>query len=122
MNIISKVITSLGNVCTRITTGISSSFITIATKYGVANPRDYEIKYGVATPDRPDIQPIEQSVISKAFSIGKIAIPVVLFIVGIVVLITKRISMKFKILIFSLLLLLSVIVYVLMDYISNLLY
>lgn len=122
MNIINKAIMTVENVGTKVTATISSSFITVATKYGVANPRDYEIKYGVAIPDGQSNPQVNQSLISKMFSFGKIAVPFVLFIVGIVVLISKRISKKFKLLIIALLIILSVIVFLLMDYFSKLMY
>lgn len=81
----------------------------IEDKYGVFDPRMVEIKYGLFEPT-----------IGEKFSrIGKIALPLVLFIIGLYVIISKKITKKVKKIVVSTLIILAILGYILMNYIAT---
>ena len=81
----------------------------IEDKYGVFDPRMVEIKYGLFEPT-----------IGEKFSrIGKIALPLVLFIIGLYVIISKKITKKVKKIVVSILIILAILGYILMNYIAT---
>ena len=81
----------------------------VEDKYGVFDPRMVEIKYGLFEPT-----------IGEKFSrIGKIALPLVLFIIGLYVIISKKITKKVKKIVVSTLIILAILGYILMNYIAT---
>lgn len=70
-----------------------------------------QMKYGVYEP--------EESIIGeKISSVGKFAIPIALFIIGLFVVLSKKITKKVKTIIISVLIILAILGYVLMNYIA----
>ena len=77
---------------------IDSSFLTyVATKYGVFEPTIGE----------------------KISGIGKIALPLVLFIIGLVVILSKKITKKLKVITISILLTIGILSWIVLNYIAN---
>ena len=75
---------------------------TVVPLYGPGNDRNIVVK----------------SIIHEKISkIGKIAIPVILFIIGLVVILSKKITRKVKVIVISILVILAILGYVLMNYI-----
>ena len=80
----------------------------LQAKYGVIDPRMIESKYGVVEPTMGD----------EISSIGKFAIPIVLFIIGLFVVLSKKITNKVKAIVSSVLVILAILGVILMNYIS----
>lgn len=74
-----------------------------------AVPRTTEIKYGI-------IEPTMGEEISR---IGKFAIPIVLFFIGLFVILSKKITNKIKVIVISSLVALAILNVILMNYIST---
>ena len=83
--------------------------VTAETKYGVARPQ-VETKYGVLEP-QPSPTPD-----NKILALAKFAVPGVLFVIGLFVLLNKKITKKVKIMVISILVALAVVAYLLLDY------
>lgn len=79
----------------------------VEDKYGVIDPRMYETKYGI-------VEPVE-----KFSGIGKIALPLILFIIGLFVILSKKISKKVKTITLSVLLIIGIISWIVLTYIKN---
>ena len=94
-------------------TGLLSKIpVTLAmqTKYGIAmDPGMIEDKYGVFEPTMGE----------KISRIGKLAIPVVLFVIGLFVILSKKITKKVKAIVISVLVILAILGYVLMNYVAT---
>lgn len=60
---------------------------------------------------------VKSTITEKISKIGKIAIPVILFIIGLVVILSKKITRKVKVILISILVILAILGYVLMNYI-----
>lgn len=80
----------------------------VEDKYGVFDPRMYETKYGI----------FEPTIGEKISGIGKIALPLVLFIIGLFVVLSKKITKKVKLIVVSILIGLAIIGTIFMNYLS----
>ena len=109
MKKLKKVFMSLGIFMTSLISKVSAISLTEQTKYGVFDPRMVEDKYGVFEPTMGE----------KISSIGKIALPIVLFVIGLFVVLSKKITKKVKSIVVSILIGLAVLGYVLMNYIAT---
>lgn len=90
---------------------ISKVFAVIEPKYGVGSPgwEQYETKYGI----------FEPTIGEKISRIGKFAIPIILFVIGLFVVLSKKATKKVKTIIISGLVILAILGYVLMNYIAT---
>lgn len=90
---------------------ISKVFAAIEPKYGVGTPDwdRYETKYGIFEPTMGE----------KISRIGKLAIPIILFVIGLFVILSKKLTTKVKAIVISTLIILAILGYVLMNYIST---
>lgn len=86
--------------------------LTVEDKYGVASPKVIQAKYGVYTP--------EPTVGEKLLNISKFAIPTCLFLIGLVVVLNKKITTKSKTIIIPILGVLAILIYFLISYIITL--
>lgn len=110
MNKIKKVFISFGIIITGLVSKVLAFPIVEQTKYGVIDPR----KDGIFAPG--------STILEKFLSIGKLAIPIILFIIGLLVILSKKITNKVKKIIISILVTLaivSIIIFQLMKYYSN---
>lgn len=76
----------------------------IEPKYGIV-----EVKYGI----------FEPTIGEKISRVGKFAIPIILFVIGLFVILNKKITKKVKAIVISALVLLGILGYVFMNYIST---
>lgn len=81
----------------------------VEKKYGVFDPDMVETKYGI----------FEPTIGEKISRIGKFAIPIILFVIGLFVILNKKITKKVKAIVISALVLLGILGYVFMNYIST---
>ena len=109
MKKLKKVFMSLGIFMTSLISKVSAISLTEQTKYGVFDPRMVEDKYGVFEPTMGE----------KISSIGKIALPIILFVIGLFVVLSKKITKKVKAIVVSILIILAILGYVLMNYIAT---
>lgn len=109
MKKLKKVFMSLGIFMTSLISKVSAISLTKQTKYGVFDPRMVEDKYGVFEPTMGE----------KISSIGKIALPIILFVIGLFVVLSKKITKKVKAIVVSVLIVLAVLGYILMNYIAT---
>ena len=88
MNKLKKVFAGIGVFLAGLWTKVFawSSINAVETKYGVADRMMVEEKYGVFEPTLGE----------KISSIGKIAIPIILFAIGLFVILSKKIAKKVK--------------------------
>lgn len=107
MNKLKKVFISFGIFITGVISKVSAISISEQAKYGdmIIAP---ESKYGVFEPTMGE----------KISNIGKFAIPIVLFIIGLFVILSKKITNKVKAIVISTLVILAILVVILMNYIS----
>lgn len=110
MNKIKKVFISFGVFITGLISKASAVSINEQTKYGVIDPSVIETKYGIFK--------AEPTIGEKISSVGKFAIPIALFIIGLFVVLSKKITKKVKTIIISVLIILAILGYVLMNYIA----
>ena len=97
----------------KVLTGIGITFAGLISKvYAIGNPISV---YAVDPGPETRVRTIWDS-ISK---IGKIAIPVVLFVIGLFVVLSKKITKKVKAIVVSVLIVLAILGYVLMKYIAT---
>jgi len=101
MNKIKKVFTSF---TLMITGTISKVFAVVEPKYGIV-----ETKYGIFEPTMGE----------KISRIGKFALPIILFVIGLFVVLSKKITKKVKAIVISILVILAILGYVLMNYIAT---
>ena len=97
MKKLKKVFMSLGIFMTSLISKVSAISLTKQTKYGVFEPTMGE----------------------KISSIGKIALPIILFVIGLFVVLSKKITKKVKAIVVSVLIVLAVLGYILMNYIAT---
>ena len=93
-------------------TGITSKVF--ATSISELNSHGIQTEYGI------EIAPmygIEESPIEEGLRLGKIILPVLLFIIGLFVIFSKKLTKKVKAIIISALILLVILGYLLMNYI-----
>lgn len=111
MNKIKKIFTSFGIFFTSIVSKVLAfdPALMVEDKYGVIDPRMYETKYGI----------FEPTIGEKLSGIGKIALPLVLFVIGLFVVLSKKITKKVKIITISILLTIGIIGGIVLNYIAN---
>lgn len=112
MNKIKKTFISFGTFFT----GLASKVFAVDTlmiedKYGVFDPRVVVCKYGVELP--------EHTIGERILSVGKFALPVILFVIGLFVVLSKKITKKVKAIVVSILVIVAILGYVLMNYIAT---
>ena len=78
--------------------------MTIEPKYEIV-----ELKYGI----------LEPTIGEKISRIGKIALPLVLFIIGLFLVLSKKITKKVKIITISTLLIIGILGWIVLNYIAN---
>ena len=108
MKKLKKLFISFGIFITGVISKVSAVSISEQTKYGVIDPNMIESKYGVFEPTMGE----------KISNIGKFAIPIVLFIIGLFVILSKKITNKVKAIVISILVILAILGVMLMNYIS----
>lgn len=111
MNKIKKFFASLGLAITGFISRVSAVSSTAQTKYGVFDPRMIEEKYGV-------FEPIP-SIGERISGLGKLAIPIVLFTIGLFVVLGKKITKKLKATVVVALIISAIIGYLFMNYIAT---
>ena len=89
-------------ICTKVSAAETDLFEFIETKYGVIEP-----KYGVIDPEPVVVEP-------TGFRIGKVALPIVFFVIGLVVILSKKITKKIKAIIVSGLVIIGILSLILM--------
>lgn len=109
MKKLKKVFMSFGVFITGLISKVSAVSISEQTKYGVFDPRMVEDKYGVFEPTMGE----------KISGIGKFAIPIVLFVIGLFVILNKKITKKVKAIVISVLVALTIFGVILMNYLSS---
>ena len=111
MNKIKKIFISFSVFLTKLLTKIPMT-LAIQNKYDIAiDPSMLEIqsKYGVFEPTMEE----------KISRIGKFAIPIILFVIGLFVILNKKITKKVKVIVISVLAFLAILGVMLMNYIST---
>lgn len=123
MKKIKKVFMSIGIFFTTLITKVSAVQSNIETKYGVFDPRTIEDKYGVFDPGiietKYGVFDPEPTAISRIFSIGKFVVPAILFVIGIFVILNKKLTNKVKAIIVSILVVAAIAGYAIMNYIAT---
>lgn len=109
MKKLKKVFMSFGVFITGLISKVSAVSISEQTKYGVFDPRMVEDKYGVFEPTMGE----------KISGIGKFAIPIVLFVIGLFVILNKKITKKVKAIVISVLVALTIFGVILINYLSS---
>lgn len=107
MNKVKKVFISFGLFITGLISKVSAlSALSLVeqVKYG-----EVEIKYGVFEPTMGE----------KILRVGKVVIPIILFVIGLFVVLSKKTTKKVKTIIISGLVILAILGYVLMNYIAT---
>lgn len=100
--------------------GIGLFFISFATKvYAAFNPTAVTSLYAV-DPGVNSLYAVDSGrVVKEYLRLGKVIIPFILFIIGLVVVLSKKISKKVKIIVASILTVLAISTFVIMQIISN---
>lgn len=111
MNKIKKIFISFSAFITGLLTKIPVS-LAVDPKYGVT----VQYKYGVFD---PTMEKNISTIGEKISKIGKITIPVLLFVIGLFVILNKRITKKVKAILISIFIILAVLGSVLMNYIAT---
>lgn len=109
MKKLKKVFMSFGVFITGLISKVLAVSISEQTKYGEFDPRMVEDKYGVFEPTMGE----------KISIVGKFAIPIVLFVIGLFVILNKKITKKVKAIVISVLVALTILGVILMNYISS---
>ena len=94
----------------KILVSIQVFFLSMISKVFALSPYDIQTDYGIQT-----VYGIETP-IEKAFSIGKFIVPIILFVIGLVVIISKKITKKVKIIIISTLMILGALAWTILNY------
>lgn len=105
MNKIKKVLISFSLFFTGMMSKVFAVGIEQESKYGVFDP-SIVTKYGVLEPTMGE----------KISRFGKIVIPIILFIIGLFVILSKKITKKIKIIVISGLVALGIIMWYIMNY------
>lgn len=100
----------------KILVSIQVFFLSMISKVFALSVYDIQTDYGIQTAYGIEIVP---SPIEKAFSIGKFILPLILFVIGLVVVISKKITKKVKTIIISSLIILGVIAWTILNYFSD---
>lgn len=102
----------------KILVSIQVFFLGMISKVFAISVYDIQTDYGIQTAYGIEIVPTP---IERAFSIGKFILPVILFIIGLFVIISKKITKKVKTIVISILISLGVIGTLLMSFLSDML-
>ena len=97
----------------KILVSIKVFFLSMISKVFALSPYDIQTDYGIQTAYGIET-PIE-----KAFSIGKFIVPIILFVIGLVVIISKKITKKVKIIIISTLMILGALAWIILNYFAD---
>lgn len=97
----------------KVLTGIGLAFAGFVSKVYA-----YDIISMYAIDPGPRTSPVK-TVWDSISKIGKIAIPVILFIIGVFVVLSKKLTKKVKAIVVSILVILAILGYVLMNYIAT---
>lgn len=100
----------------KILVSIQVFFLGMISKVFAISVYDIQTDYGIQTAYGIEIVPTP---IERAFSIGKFILPVILFIIGLFVIISKKITKKVKTIVISILISLGVIGTLLMSFLSD---
>lgn len=112
MNKIKKVFINIGAFFTGLISEVYAvDALMVEDKYGVFDPQMYETKYGIFEP--------ELTIGEKILSIGKFTLPIVLFFIGLFVILSKKITQKTKIIVVSILVILAILGYAIINYIAT---
>ena len=98
----------------KVVIGIGAFISGIVSRVYAATFREQEIISMYAVDPGPKAR-----VLNSISRIGKIAIPVVLFVIGLFVVLSKKITKKVKAIVVSILVILAILGYVLMNYIAT---
>lgn len=109
MKKLKKIFMSFGIFMTGLISKVSAVSIAQQTKYGVVDPRMVEDKYGVYEPTMGE----------NISNIVKFSIPIVLFVIGLFVVLSKKITKKIKAIVVSILIILAILGYVLMNILNT---
>lgn len=98
--------------------GISIFFTSIVSKvYAIGST---QILYGVIDPGMSTLYGVFEPTIGEKISrVGKIALPIILFIIGLFVILSKKITKKIKFIVISSLVLAGIIGMFVMNYLAN---
>ena len=97
----------------KILPSIQVFFLSMISKVFALSPYDIQTDYGIQTAYGIET-PIE-----KAFSIEKFIVPIILFVIGLVVIISKKITKKVKIIIISTLMILGALAWIILNYFAD---
>ncbi|OKZ66428.1 MAG: hypothetical protein BHW02_02080 [Clostridium sp. 28_12] len=97
----------------KILVSIQVFFLSMISKVFALSPYDIQTDYGIQTAYGIET-PIE-----KAFSIEKFIVPIILFVIGLVVIISKKITKKVKIIIISTLMILGALAWIILNYFAD---
>ena len=97
----------------KILVSIQVFFLSMISKVFALSPYDIKTDYGIQTSYGSET-PIE-----KAFSIRKFIVPIILFVIGLVVIISKKITKKVKIIIISTLMILGALAWIILNYFAD---
>lgn len=100
----------------KILVSIQVFFLGMISKVSAMSVYDIQTDYGIQTAYGIELEP---SPIEKAFSIGKFILPIVLFIIGLFVVISKKITRKVKIIVISSLIVLGTLGWIILNYIAD---
>lgn len=88
--------------------------------FAITTVTDIEPAYGIEIETDYGIE-MAPTPIERAFSLGKFILPVILFIIGLFVILSKKITKKVKAIVISILILLGIIGTLLMNFLSDML-
>ena len=97
----------------KILVSIQVFFLSMISKVFALSPYDIQTDYGIQTAYGIET-PIE-----KAFSIEKFIVTIILFVIGLVVIISKKITKKVKIIIISTLMILGALAWIILNYFAD---
>lgn len=83
----------------------------------VSAVRTIEMKYGISEINISEAYS-EPTIGEKISRIGRVAIPIILFVIGLFVILNKKITKKVKVIVISVLIVLAILGVMLMNYIS----
>lgn len=112
MNKIKKIFISFGVSFMGMISKVFAVGDSVAMKYGVIDPIDpgmYETKYGI----------FEPTIGERISVIGKIVLPLVLFVIGLFVILSKKLTKKVKVITISTLLIIGIVCWIVLNYITN---
>lgn len=91
-------------------------FLGMISKVFALSAYDIQTDYGIQTAYGIEIVP---SPIKKAFSIGKFLVPIILFVIGLFVVINKKITKKVKKIIITCLVILGIFVWTMLKFLAD---